>query len=96
MSQEHDELQFCQLVQSEIEPQVSYELAATVSDRLPAEWGHPFPPTAGAVVDAEGTLLCVTPTLDKAEVICKLLDWALEHYPNPHPDDPEFIRKGFV
>lgn len=48
----------------------------------------------GRVVDAEGDLIAACITDEMADVVCKLLNWALDNYPFHHPDDPTLVRKG--
>lgn len=78
MSHSADEQKFTTLVQAHIEPELHYE-------------------PDGIVADAECTVIarCYgSGKVSMAEIVCKLLNWALDNYPFVHPEDATIVRKG--
>jgi hypothetical protein len=96
MSDANDEAKFTAKVIAGIDPALTYGFfyMEARGDR----WSDDVtvPPGSGAVVDAEGDVVAVCPTLAHAEVVCKLLAWALENYPFHNPDDPSIVTKGLT
>jgi hypothetical protein len=98
MSHASHEAKFTARVKRTLKPELSWAKAAVHEDEL--QYAGMPPPGSQVllntyvVVDAKGKLLAWCPDEKTVEVVCELLNRALECLPFHDPDDPDVVRMG--